>query len=82
MMREMTDERYRIPGTNAINFSKWSRENDPKPPPSFKVGDVVRFAVETEVMVVYSDCDGTALYTLDMVGNGWSEDCMTSTVTP
>lgn len=68
----INDERYRILGTNAINFSKWSRENFPKSP-QYKVGDKVTFTIQTEVLKVYNDCDGTPLYELEWIGNGWSE---------
>jgi len=66
----MTHERYRIPGLNAFSMSAWSRENEPKEPPRFKVGDVVAITVIAEVTKVYADCDGTPLYTIDGVGNG------------
>jgi len=78
-MKAMDDERYRIPlsdNSYAINISKWSRENEPKDPPKYKVGDMVKFVLDTEVEVlqVYEDCDGTPLYELEMVGLGWSEE--------
>jgi hypothetical protein len=75
MDRKFTDNAYLIPGTtNCYNWSKYSRENIPKPPPNFKVGDKVIFTIETEICKVYEDCDGTPLYELEYVGHGWSED--------
>lgn len=47
-----------------FNFSKWSRENIPKPPPKFKLGDAVRLTMTLYVAVVGQDCDGTSLYGL------------------
>lgn len=75
-MRDIDDERYRIPlpnGGYAINLSKWSRENVPKPPPKYKVGDVVIYTTETEIVQVYSDCDGTPLYQVAANGYGVGE---------
>jgi hypothetical protein len=77
MAKTLDDEQYRIPlpnGKYAINLSKWRRENEPQTP-KYKVGDMVKFVLneEVEVLKVYQDCDGTPLYELDMVGNGWSE---------
>lgn len=34
-------EDYRIPGTNLISFSQWSRENIPKPPHAIALGQIV-----------------------------------------
>lgn len=59
-----------------FNFAKWSRENIPKPPHKFKVGDVVVITITTEVVATGFDCDGTPLYNLGMLGFGWSEDGM------
>lgn len=56
-----------------FNLSKWSRENEPKPPPSYAVGDYVRLTVVTRVEKVYQDCDGTPLYALEIGGAGWSD---------
>ena len=70
----LDNERYRIAGTNAFNFSQWSRENEPKPPHELKVGDKVVFTVETEITELVQDCDGTSLYVADMIGGGWNED--------
>jgi len=56
---------YRIPGTNAFSLSKWSRENDPKPPARYKVGDPVVLVISGEVTRVYEDCDGTPLYEIN-----------------
>ena len=75
MEKPLDHEDYRIPGTNMSNFSKWSRENIPKAPPSLSTGDKVIFTLETEITKVGEDCDGTTLYTADMIGGGWSEDC-------
>lgn len=69
------DPRYLIPGTNAFNFSQWSRENEPKPDHAFKVGDVVVLTVVCEVTKLTHDCDGTPLYSLSgSLGHGWSGD--------
>lgn len=65
MKLPMTDERYRIPGLNAFSMSAWSRENEPKEPPRYKVGDVVVLTVTTEVTRVFEDCDGTPLYSFE-----------------
>ena len=69
----MNDERYRIPGTNAFNYSMWARENVEQPPPAFKVGDKVVFTIITEIEAINHDCDGSVLYTADMIGHGWGE---------
>ncbi len=66
-------ENYIILGTNIINFSKYSRENIPKPSPKFKVGDKVVFTIETEITEIGNDCDGTVLYGAYMLGNSWGE---------
>lgn len=69
------DPRYRIEGTNMVSFSKWSRENIPKPDHQRQVGDVVVLTVTCEVVSLIRDCDGTALYVLSNgLGGGWSED--------
>ena len=57
-----------------LNWSHYSRDNIPKPPAKYKVGDTVRFAVDTEILSIGKDCDGTVLYELDMLGHGWSEE--------
>lgn len=75
MRKPLDHEDYRIPGTNMFNFSKYSRENIPKDPPRLKVGDKVVFTLETEISEVGEDCDGTTLYSADMIGGGWREDC-------
>lgn len=67
-------EAYRIPGTNMINFSRYVRENTIYPEPQFKVGDVVVFTVITEITAIGKDCDGSTLYTADMIGGGWGEE--------
>ena len=54
-------------------FSHYSRENVPKKPPKYKVGDVVILKTEREITSVGQDCDGTMLYGLDNIGFGWSE---------
>lgn len=46
------------------NLSAWSRENEPKGPPRFKVGDRVRFTDTLYVHRVGQDCDGTPLFAL------------------
>jgi hypothetical protein len=76
-MNDFHQEKYRIPGTNIFNFTAYSRENIPKPPPSLKVGDKVCFCIETEITDVGRDCDGTALYGADMIGWGWAEGAFT-----
>lgn len=64
--------------TGAIfSFSKYSRENIPKDPPKFRVGDAVRVVVETDVTSVGEDCDGTPLYGLRNHGFGFGEESMT-----
>lgn len=73
MKLPMTDERYRIPGLNAFSMSAWSRDNEPKEPPRFKVGDIVAITIITEVTKVFNDCDGTPLYSLDGIGHGYSD---------
>jgi hypothetical protein len=75
--KPLTHPDYKIEGMNAYNFSKWKRENVPAPPARFKVGDKVVFTVETQVVKVYQDCDGTPLYALESVGNGWTEEGLT-----
>jgi len=72
-MKSWNDERYRIPGTNCFSLSKWSRENEPKLPPNYKVGDEVILTSETTIVQVYEDCDGTPLYQVDCNGYGISE---------
>lgn len=74
--RSPDDPRYRIPGTNFINLSHWSRENEPKSQPKYKVGDVVVVTLTCEITSVGNDCDGTVLYGLDSVGFGYNEDCL------
>jgi hypothetical protein len=51
-----------------LNFSKWSRENVPKEPPRFKIGDEV--VVRLQVCKVTKDCDGTPLFVLCGTGEG------------
>ena len=70
----MDDERYRIPGTNTFNLSAWSRENEPKAPPQFKLGDIVVFTTTAEITRVYQDVDGTPLYSLDIQPHGHNEE--------
>ncbi|HEY0545300.1 MAG TPA: hypothetical protein VGC91_08000 [Pyrinomonadaceae bacterium] len=65
---------YNVPGTNVKNFSKWSKENIPKPPPKFKIGDRVIYSIATEIIEVYQDCDGSTLYSTIDHGNGYSEN--------
>ena len=71
MMSEPED--YMIPGTNIVNFTAYSRENIPKEPPRFQVGDKVVFSCETEITCVGQDCDGTVLLSADMIGHGWGQ---------
>lgn len=74
---QITDEdiaRYTIPGTNVFNLTRWVRENTEYPPPKFKVGDVVVFTVITEITGVGKDCDGSILYSAEMIGHGWGEE--------
>lgn len=75
-MSNIFDDKYRIPGTNMFNFSAWSRDNEPKEPPRYKVGDVVVITLTREITAVGNDCDGTVLYGLDGMGFGWNEDIM------
>jgi hypothetical protein len=74
--KSLYHEDYRMPGTNAFNLSKWSRENEPKAPPRYKVGDYVVLVVSCEITRVYQDCDGTPLYTLDGDDHGHSDDSL------
>lgn len=69
------DPRYRIEGTDMMNFSKWSRENEPKPDHQHQVGDVVVLNFVCKITKLVRDCDGTALYVLSNgLGGGWSEE--------
>lgn len=68
------DPRYRIEGTNMINFSKWSRENEPKPDHEYAEGDIVILTITAQVKKLTRDCDGTALYQFHEIGGNWSED--------
>ena len=70
-------EKYRIPGTNIINWNAYSRAEIPKDPPRFKVGDKVIFTCETEITVVGQDCDGTVLMGANMIGHGWGQQHFT-----
>jgi hypothetical protein len=67
------NERYKI-GKNAFNFTQYSRKNIPKDPPKLKIGDKVLFTIETEIISIGKDCDGTVLYEADMIGDGWGEE--------
>ena len=60
----MDDERYRIVG-NAFSLTAWSRDNEPKESPRFRVGDTVLSIQICEVTKLHNDCDGTPLYALD-----------------
>jgi len=73
---DFNDPRYLIPGTNIFLLSKWSRENEPKNPPKYKVGDRVIVTIETDVVALEEDCDGTPLYELRNLGHGFGEGCM------
>lgn len=69
---------YNIAGTNIQNFSKWSRENIPKPDHQIPIGTLVEvkfdewfgdgacWKVHARLWVVSHDrdCDGTPLYAL------------------
>jgi hypothetical protein len=69
---------YLIEGTEILNFTKWSRENIPKPDHKIPVGTLVEvkfdswfgegacWKVHARLWVVLHgrDCDGTPLYTL------------------
>jgi hypothetical protein len=46
------------------NLSAWARENDPAPPPRFKLGDRVVLTSVLTVVGIGQDCDGTPLYSL------------------
>lgn len=79
------DERYRIPGTTILNFTAWSRENEPKDPPKFWLGHRVRFipddgdVVEGVIEACYPDCDWTPLYDVKIEGghvHGVSDDSL------
>ena len=72
--KRLFSEDYRIDGTNMFNLSKWSRENIPKPPHKYKVGDIVTVTVTAEITELHHDCDGTALYKLDGHGTGYTLD--------
>lgn len=45
-----------------FSLSAWVRQNDPAPPPRFKVGDRVVLTAVLTVTRVGKDCDGTPLY--------------------
>lgn len=75
--RSIDDPRYKIPGTNMINFSMWSRENEPKGDHQYAVGDVVVLMRVCEIEKLGRDCDGTPLYWLsDGLGGGYSEQSL------
>jgi len=69
----MGKKQNRIPGTDMFSLSRWLRENEPKLPSTWKVGDHVVLVIPVEITDVYEDCDGTPLYRLSMCGDGWSE---------
>ena len=73
-MKKLISEEYRIPGTSCYNWSKYSRENIPKPAPKFKVGDEVRLTIDSDIIRVGQDCDGTPLYELRNLGFGFSDN--------
>jgi len=57
------DPKYKIaPGIT--NFTAWSRDNIPKGPPRFKVGDRVRFLESLWILYVGEDCDGEPLFSV------------------
>ena len=53
---------------------KTIEENNLAKPRKFKVGDEVVFTIETTITQVGRDCDGTALYGADFIGNCWGEE--------
>ena len=63
------------PDIEIFNFTKWSRENISKDPPKLKIGDNVIFTLITKINHVGQDCDGTILYSADMINHGWDESC-------
>jgi hypothetical protein len=86
-MRAPDDERYRVPGTTLLNFTAWSRENEPKPPPTLWMGYKVRYTSEEDgemegyINAVYPDCDYTPLYDVrvpdrDLTFRGVPEECL------
>lgn len=72
----MDDPRYKIPGTNMINFSKWSRENEEHPDHKFAVGDIVVLTITVEISELIRDCDGTPLYRFGDIRGNWSEESL------
>lgn len=42
MSKALEHPDYRIEGTNIVNYTKWSRENIPKPPHKYPIGTVVK----------------------------------------
>ena len=66
--------RYQIAELNAVNWSKWVRENTPQQNHKYKVGDVVVIVKVVEITKAYRDCDGTPLYQFDGDGGGHCED--------
>lgn len=74
--RDVTDDRYRIAGTNMFNYSQWARENVEYPPPKYKVGDEVHVTSERTITKVGKDCDGSTLYGFEKLGFGYSEEQM------
>jgi len=69
----MGKKQNRIPGTDMFSLSRWLRENEPKPPPAWKVGDHVVLVIPAEVLAVCEDCDGTPVYRLSPGSHGWNE---------
>jgi len=65
-----------LSGIKGFRWSKYSRENIPKPSPKYKVGDLVRVTSEQEITRIGQDCDGTPLYELTNLGFGWGEKGM------
>lgn len=78
-MKPLDHPDYLIPGTNILNFSRWSRENEPKDPSPFKIGDEVYVLCCAEVVRIYEDCDGTPLHALDNGQKGYSAASLSAT---
>lgn len=59
--KPLTHPDYEIaPGM--FNLSAWSRENEPKGEPRFRVGDRVVLTIPLYIQHVGQDCDGTPLF--------------------
>ncbi|KKM20451.1 hypothetical protein LCGC14_1645320 [marine sediment metagenome] len=73
-MNEQQEKLAKYTEGGILNWSWYSRENIPKPPPLLAVGDKVRFTLETIIENVGQDCDGTVLYSAESIGFGWGEE--------